>query len=143
MNNKELSAGTKDEQRTAADKSTSASLVQNGLLGAASSLEELLKGVSVCFSRGRGRGGRRANFIRPAEDCFNRSRRVTGFTDEELDQKIIATVKKWYYPMRYYIVDGHLIGSNDEMNAMKEYWRVCEKDYVGIIMRVTLADGVQ
>ena len=35
---KELSAGTKDEQRTKADNSTSASLVQNGLLSDALSL---------------------------------------------------------------------------------------------------------
>jgi hypothetical protein len=34
MNKNELSAGTKDEQRTAAESGTSASLVQNGMLGA-------------------------------------------------------------------------------------------------------------
>lgn len=121
---------------------SSAAIAQNGLLGAAS-LEELLKDVSVCYSRGRGRGGRRANFIRPADDCENKSRRITGFTAKELDEKIIAVVKKWYYPMHYYIIDGHLIGSNNEMNALKEYWRFCEKDYIGMIMPVTLAEGVQ
>jgi len=34
MNKRNSSAGTKDEQRTTADDSTSASLVQNGLLSA-------------------------------------------------------------------------------------------------------------
>lgn len=33
MNNKELKAGTNDEQRDAADSIPSASLAQNGLLG--------------------------------------------------------------------------------------------------------------
>jgi len=41
MNKRELSAGTTDEQRTAADNSTSASLEQNGLLSAAFSFDEL------------------------------------------------------------------------------------------------------
>lgn len=141
MNNKEQKAGTTEQQLTTADDSRSASVEASPMLGAAS-LDELLSGVSVCYSRGRGRGGRRANFIRPSEDCFNKSRRVTGFTDEELDEKIIATVQKWYYPMRYYLVDGHLIGSNNEMNALKEYWRVCEKDYIGMIMRVQPAESV-
>jgi hypothetical protein len=39
--NKELSAGTTDEQRIDADNSTSASLVQNGLLSAAWSIEKV------------------------------------------------------------------------------------------------------
>jgi hypothetical protein len=99
---------------------------------------ELIKDVSVCYSRGRGKGGRRANFIRPADNCFNKSRRVTGFTDEELDEKIIATVKKWYYPMKYYKVDNHIIGSNSEENALREYWRVCEKSVKGLCFPVYL-----
>lgn len=105
----------------------------------AASIEELIKDVSVCYSRGRGKGGSRANFIRPADDCFNRSRRVTGFTNEELDEKIIQVVKRWYYPMKYYKVDGHIIGSNSEENALKEYYRVCNVKDKLIVFPVTLA----
>ena len=101
-------------------------------------IKELLNGVDVTYSRGRGKGGRRRWFIMPKHYCFNKARSVTGYDTKEMEEKVIEIVKKWYYPMIYYKIDGHTIGSNNERNALTEYYRVCAVEDKQIVFPVTL-----
>lgn len=94
--------------------------------------ELIEKNVSVCYSRGYGKGGKRYYYIRPKDDCYNQSRKVSGWTGDELFDAIVRCVKKWYEPIQYFMIEGKIIGSNNEENALKEWWRVCEKSQIGI-----------
>ncbi|MEI6949797.1 hypothetical protein V9K67_21600 [Paraflavisolibacter sp. H34] len=82
--------------------------------------------VQIVYSHGRGSGGKLYAYVRPANDCFNRSRRVGGFTGAELEGAIQMCIEKWFTPCNYYLVEGCVIGSNSEKNALKEYWKVCD-----------------
>lgn len=89
-----------------------------------------MSGVNIIYSNGNGKGGKMYAFVRPDMKCFNRSRRVQ-------PSRVAEEVKKWFTPMNYYIVDGETIGSNSEENALKEYWRVCDKEKIGKHFQVT------
>jgi hypothetical protein len=80
--------------------------------------------VIVERSKGRGQNGKAYMFVRPAKKCMNRSRRVT-------PDKVQLTTDVYFTPMNYYLVNGWIIGSNTERNALKEYWRVCANEDIG------------
>lgn len=80
--------------------------------------------VSVISSNGFSKNGEQYVFIRPTRQCFNRSRRC-------LKSNAERTIKKWFTPINYYEIQGHIIGSNNEVNALKEYWRVCAPENIG------------
>ena len=77
--------------------------------------------ITITYSEGRCKGAQRYAYIRPAEDCHNKSHRV---------KADIATVNDFInrnFPVvKYFLVDGHVIGAKDDRAALKEYWRICE-----------------
>jgi hypothetical protein len=95
--------------------------------------------VKIERSNGNGKGGKIFYYIRPLQECMNKSRKASGFTPAELHEKISNVITKWYSPMVImYMVNGWVIGSNSKENALKEYWRVCERGDVGKEFEVTL-----
>lgn len=94
--------------------------------------------IIIKHSRGYGKNGKISAYIRPKEYCFNRDRKVSAFSNQELSGKISDCVKKYYEPIKYYEIKGKIIGSNNEENALKEWWRVCEKDDIGIRINVEI-----
>ncbi len=94
--------------------------------------------LKIEYSNGRGKGGKFIVFIRPARECSNRSRRVFGFTQSQLEDQIKKAIDKYYPQVIYYQVDGHTIGSCNERLALVEYWRICDIKDRGKIFDVTL-----
>lgn len=94
-------------------------------------LEKYKEAININFSIGKGKGGKKYAYIRPKANCFNRDRKVGGFTKNELRVQIIKCIEKYYFPIRYYELENHIIGANNEDNALKEYWRVCDLKDVG------------
>jgi len=87
--------------------------------------------IKIHTSAGRGKNGKMYKGVRPLADCFNRSRKVGGYNHQEIQAKIDKVIEKWFSPkVILYRVDGHVIGSNSKENALKEYWRVCEKEKI-------------
>lgn len=87
--------------------------------------------VEVTYSRGRGRSGTEYAYLRPAGKCFNRSRRVRA-------DRVDSCMKIHFPHINYYLVDGHVIGAKDENFALREYWRVCERNKIGKQFPVSL-----
>lgn len=97
--------------------------------------------VNARYSNGNGMAGMQYAYLRPNYECMNKSRRVGAFYSKELWEKAEKVVLKWYYPkIILYKIDGLTIASNNEINALKEWWRICEKKFVGIPFPVTLAN---
>lgn len=93
--------------------------------------------IKIQKSNGFGKNGQLNYFIRPVADCMNRSRKASGFNYPI--EKIDNLIRKWYYPkVILYNINGMIIGSNSKENALKEFWRVCEKDIIGIPLPVKL-----
>lgn len=91
-----------------------------------------MEGISIRQSNGYGKNGKVSYYIRPLQECLNRSRKVSGFTYAEIEEKKRKLINKWYSPIViYYKIDSHIIGSNSKENALKEYWRVCELSDIG------------
>lgn len=86
---------------------------------------ELYPQVKIEFSRGRGKYGSFYVYIRPAFKCNNRSRRV-----QCKDDIIETTVKKYYSPCNYYMIEGYIIGAGNEKLALREYWKICDKSEI-------------
>lgn len=103
-------------------------------------MQSLVDGVSLTQSNGRGKSGKMYCYIRPKKHCFNRSRKVGGFTEAELFSAIMACIKKWYNPIQYFNINEYVIGSNSEENALKEWWRVCDKKYVDVRIEIKKQD---
>lgn len=83
--------------------------------------------IVIHISNGRGKNGKVYKTIRPLAKCFNRSRKVGGYSTQELKEKTEKVINKWFSPkVILYKVDGEIIGSNSKENALKEYWRVCD-----------------
>lgn len=80
--------------------------------------------IDIEYSNGRGKYGQQYAYVRPAKQCFNKSRRVKA---ENLNSLIV----KHFPHVNYYKIDGHVIGAKDEESALKEYWRVCSKEKIG------------
>lgn len=87
--------------------------------------------IEITCSYGRGKSGRKYAYIRPAKKCRNRSRRCSR-------DKIAACIERHFPVVYYYHVDGFVIGAKDPQSALKEYWRVCEKEKIGKVFEVTL-----
>lgn len=99
--------------------------------------KEMLDSVSVTYSRGRAKYGRKVYFVMPnSQNCRNRSRRIVAQDGDQAYYKLIEVIKKWYFPLSDYTVDGLIICSNSESNALSEYWRICEKNKVGVNFEV-------
>ena len=91
---------------------------------------EYKKYVLITRSNGRNHSGV-TFYIRPLEPCFNRSRPLIIYNDEQLENRVKKMIVKWYWPMKYYKIDNVIIGSNSENNALQEYWRVCDPSKKG------------
>ncbi len=94
--------------------------------------------IIVRYSNGRGKAGKLSAFIRPSQSCFNKSRKVSAYSLPELKQSIDKCIIKWFDIVIYYQIDGHTIGSNNEINALKEYYRVCDKKDIQLNFSVTI-----
>lgn len=97
--------------------------------------QKLLKAVAILYPHNYRtiEGGNCTVNIRPAANiCFNKSRIITHCRDS----KILETIEQWYYPVRYYIIDGFVFASNSAKNALSEYWMMCEKTKVGYYVPV-------
>lgn len=119
--------------------------------------ELVTKHLVITQSKGSGRNGKMYCFVSAEAPSVNadvskghRPRRVGGYTTEELNQSVRAIAKKWFFPLRYFLVtDGdknYWVASNSEENALKEYWRVCEVQDIGkefpVTELLTIAVGV-
>jgi len=94
--------------------------------------------ILVEDSRGKGKNGKRYAYIRPDYYCGNNSRKASGFTTKELADDVARICTKWYSPELFvYEVDGITIVSNNDTNALTEYWRVCQREKIGFIFPVT------
>ncbi len=94
--------------------------------------------IKITKSNGRGKDGRMHVYIHPDYYCFNKSRKASGFYKDDLQDAINFVLRKWYQPeLHVYEIDGHTIVSNNEKNALTEYWRVCERNKIGELFTVT------
>ena len=81
-----------------------------------------VSGIHVLRSHGLSKTGAPIFFVRPANMCFNRSRRFVGY------DKMAKGIVKWFAPeVKYWEIDGYILGSNSEENAVKEWNRVSDK----------------
>lgn len=87
--------------------------------------------IQVEYSAGRGKYGRQYAYIRPAGNCHNKSRRVSA-------DQVESTIEKHFPNVNYYLINGLVIGAKDPDFALKEFWRVCERQQVGKAFPVTL-----
>jgi hypothetical protein len=93
-------------------------------------------------SKGKGMMGKMSAYIRPDYYCFNKARKADGWNNQELQESINNILRKWYQPELFaYEIDGETIVSNNEKNALTEYWRVCERTKIGQMFTVTLING--
>lgn len=90
-------------------------------------------GVSIRVLDGFSKNGEQYVYIRPSKDCFNRSRRCLRKRENDV-------IKKWFTPVNYYIIQGKIIGSNSELNALREFWRVCDKSDIGKYFSISPAN---
>lgn len=87
--------------------------------------------VKIDRSFGQNKTGIPIFFVRPLLTCHNRSHRCVGY-----DKKDLA-IQKWFSPeVYYYVIKNYVIGSNSEMNALREFWRVCSKEEIGILVEI-------
>ena len=89
-----------------------------------------MKGITIDYSAGRGKYGRQYAYIRPAGNCHNRSRRV------RVDM-IGSIIQKHFPEVHYYLVNGITIGAKNEDCALREYWRVCDRELIGKPAQIT------
>lgn len=75
--------------------------------------------ISISYSNGKGKSGKRFAFIRPTGNCRNKSRRCHV-------HDIQKVVDKYFQPVNYYSIDGLIFGAKDEKFALREYWKVCD-----------------
>ncbi len=87
--------------------------------------------VEITYSRGRGKNGKLHAYVRPARECLNKCRRISGYDKEDLDEQILKCIKKCYTPIHYYKINGSIIGANNEKNAMAEFRKICRRDDIG------------
>lgn len=94
--------------------------------------------VDIKYSSGRVRSGRRFAYIRPSFACLNRPMRVSGNDRQNLVVNVEKAIRKYYTPIFTYEIQGKIVGSNNPANALKEFYRVCEKEQIGRKFEVTL-----
>lgn len=81
-------------------------------------------------SYGRAKYGRIVYFVRPDAECFNRSYRLICSSQEEFEKKF-ARISNKLEPEIIFMISGCKIVANSRENALKEYWRVCERGDIG------------
>ena len=79
--------------------------------------------VKVEYSNGKGKSGKNYAFIRPSGKCSNRSRRVEA-------SKVKQAIDEHFPNVNYYEIGGLVIGAKNPEFAVKEFYRVCEKQSV-------------
>lgn len=99
-----------------------------------------LKYVHIKNSAGYGKNGMLSAYVRPLKDCFNKSRKVSSPADFDLKLRLAKCIYKWYTPMHYWNINGHIIGSNTKDNARLEWRRVCNKKDVGKSVEIILIE---
>lgn len=88
-------------------------------------------------SKGFGKDGKQWVSIRPDYYCFNKARKAKAYSNEDLQDAVNTIIRKWYSPELFvYEIDGQTIVSNNEDNALTEYWRVCDRNKIGAIFTV-------
>jgi len=93
--------------------------------------------IKVTKSKGNGLMGKLAAYIIPNYYCFNKARKAEGWNNHELQDSVNNVIRKWYQPELFaYEIDGEVIVSNSEKNALTEYWRVCDRVKIGKIFSV-------
>lgn len=92
--------------------------------------EALEQGLKITRSAGS-KTGIPIFYVRPADACFNQSRRFVGY------DKMERGIQKWFAPaVKYFQVKNSIIGSNNKSNALREFWRVCEGAEIGVFVEV-------
>lgn len=90
-------------------------------------------------SRGRSKNFMLVAYVSPVNlMAKNKPRRVVGFDEDELLHNIKKVWASYYFPSNMYKISGMNFIANNEKNAIKEYWRICEKELVGKIPTVEL-----
>lgn len=93
--------------------------------------EALEQGLEITRSFAHSKTGIPVFYVRPADACFNRSRRFVGY------DKMRKGIQKWFAPeIKYFQIKNTIIGSNNESNALKEFWRICEAYEIGVFTEV-------
>ena len=91
--------------------------------------------IEVRRSHGQAKTGIPVFFVRPVMPCCNRSHRFVGY------DKMRKGIEKWFSPeINSYLVDDHVICSNNPNNALREYHRVCATEKIGKLFEVKLID---
>jgi len=85
--------------------------------------------MEIRRSDGRSKNGAQVFYVRPSQDCANKSYRIKCFTRLEYNEKL-AKIEKKIKPERLYLVDGYKIVACSPHQALKEYWRVCERSKI-------------
>lgn len=94
--------------------------------------------VKIDYSAGRGKNGNRYAYIRPAGKCHNRSRRVSADADRVLD-----TIERHFPEVKYYKIEGLVIGAKSPEFALREFWRICERKDIGKPFQVAIIETDQ
>jgi hypothetical protein len=98
--------------------------------------------IKIQKSNGRGKNGKLHVYIIPDYYCYNKSRKASGFYKDDLQDSINFVLRKWYQPELFvYEIEGKTVVSNNEKNALTEYWRVCERSDIGKEFPVKLMTG--
>lgn len=93
--------------------------------------EAIEQGLKITRSAGQPKTGMPVFYVRPANACFNRSRRFVGY------DKMQKGIAKWWAPeVKHFEIKNTIVGSNNESNALKEFWRICEGAEIGILVKV-------
>lgn len=93
--------------------------------------EEIQANLDIRRSAGQTKTGIPVFFVRPTIACDNRSHRFVGYNKKE------KGIGKWFSPsVQSFLIDGHVIASNSEKNALREYHRVCAKEKIGQLFEV-------
>lgn len=95
--------------------------------------------MEIRRSDGRARNGAQVFYIRPSQDCANKSYRLKAFTLSEYNEKL-AKIEKKIKPEKLFLIDGYRIVASTSQQALKEYWRTCEKSKIGKIFEVINLD---
>lgn len=96
--------------------------------------------IEAVYSNGRGMANMQYVYLRPRVKCDNKSRRVGAFYKDELWRKVDKVAKKWYSPeIKLYKIDNNIIASNNEENALKEWWKICDRQFIKMPFPVYLA----
>ena len=97
----------------------------------------------VVIKSSRGFSRRHVRFLMPSNGgAANKPRRVTGVTYADLQKNIEKTIKRYYTPMHYYFIEGKMFGSNNAVNALAEWDRICDKEDIGKDVTVTLIESI-